>query len=497
MSNSKRPSLAGRALLALGLMIGFYTLAIGIAAGLLFVIYAELRWAHRINVKLTCVCLAGAGVILWSIIPRWDRFVPPGPLLDRRKHPRFHEELRRIAQAVGQPVPEEAYLEMDVNAWVSQRGGFMGIGGRRVMAVGLPLLRILSMSELRGVLGHEFGHYHGGDTKLGPWVYKTREALFRTVQSLASSGSILHHVFLAYAKLFLRISNAISRRQELAADQLAAEIVGSRAFSKGLTAVHEGGLAYDAYMRNECVPAFGNGFRPPLADGFARFLSSKPIVKAIQESMSQEKSDSKHDPYRTHPPLAERLAAVASLPPDPKSDAPPLPSGDPPAVTLLEDLDALEDNLLRTVFDASKVAALKPVRWEDIGATVYVPMWTKAAAEAQSRMQGWTVATLPDRAGDLPRLGKDLSDKGADADEAHSRAVSVVGAALAVALVSRGWTLRADPGDDVMLQRGEFTVSPFRLFSDLQEKRLTSEQWRATCVAAQIADVDLGQNSPA
>jgi heat shock protein HtpX len=495
MSNSTRPSLAGRAVLALALMIGFYVLALGIAGALLFIPYAELRYAKRLHAKLAIVCVAGAGVILWSIVPRRDKFVPPGPPIDRKKHPKFYQELQRIAAATGQPVPEEAYLEMDVNAWVSQRDGFMGFGGRRVMAVGLPLLRILTVSQLRGVLGHEFGHYHGGDTKLGPWIYKTHEALFRTVEKLAESGSALRHVFIAYAKLFLRVSNAISRRQELAADQLAARIVGSRAFGEGLRAVHQGGLAYQTYFRNECVPAFGNGFRPPLAEGFARFLSSKTIAEALDEAMGREAHE-KSDPYRTHPPLHERLEAIASIPAEPGPGAPPPVPGDPPALSLLENVDVLEDQLLRAVFDAREVAKLKPIRWEDVGTQVYVPLWTKATLEAKARLTGLTPALLPDRLPELERLGRDLiAPKPIDKKDARAHGASVLGAALAVALVRRGWSLHADPGDRVTLEQGGASVSPFTLFDDLAEKTMTVDQWRALCTGAGISDLDLATPS--
>jgi Zn-dependent protease with chaperone function len=69
-------------------------------------------------------------------------------------------------------MPAEVYLIPEVNAWVGQRGGFMGIGSRRIMGLGLPLLETLNVSQLEAVLVHEFGHYYRGDTRLGPWVYK-------------------------------------------------------------------------------------------------------------------------------------------------------------------------------------------------------------------------------------------------------------------------------------------------------------------------------------
>jgi Zn-dependent protease with chaperone function len=91
-------------------------------------------------------------------------------------------------------MPAEVYLVPDVNAWVMQRGGLMDFGSRRVMGLGLPLMRILTCSQLRAMLAHEFGHYHGGDTKIGPWIYKTRGAIVRTVNSLGS-GSWLQKPF--------------------------------------------------------------------------------------------------------------------------------------------------------------------------------------------------------------------------------------------------------------------------------------------------------------
>jgi Zn-dependent protease with chaperone function len=79
-----------------------------------------------------------------------------------------------------------------VNAWVMQRGGIMGFGSRRVMGLGLPLMRILTCAQFSAVLAHEFGHYHGGDTKIGPWIYKTRGGTLasRSSRCLSISSAI-------------------------------------------------------------------------------------------------------------------------------------------------------------------------------------------------------------------------------------------------------------------------------------------------------------------
>ena len=80
----RAPSLAGRAILAVLLMIGFYLLALTISTALVFAVYAEARYAHRIHLKLALFCLGGAALIIWSIIPRPDKFVAPGPRLCQR-----------------------------------------------------------------------------------------------------------------------------------------------------------------------------------------------------------------------------------------------------------------------------------------------------------------------------------------------------------------------------------------------------------------------------
>jgi hypothetical protein len=133
-------SIAVRAALAVVLMAGFYLLALGIAALLLAIPVLEVRYIGHISGKLTLVAVMGAGTILWSILPRRDRFEDPGPRLEPAEHPRLFAALREVASRTGQAMPVEVFLVPQLNAWVAQRGGIMGFGSRRVMGLGLPLL---------------------------------------------------------------------------------------------------------------------------------------------------------------------------------------------------------------------------------------------------------------------------------------------------------------------------------------------------------------------
>jgi Zn-dependent protease with chaperone function len=489
---SSSPSLAGRAALAVGLMIGFYVLALSMAALLLWLPYAEWTYAHRIHPRLALFCLIGAGAILLSIVPRIDRFEAPGPRLDPAGQPRLFRQVREVARAAGQEMPAEVYLVNDVNAWVARRGGWMGFGSRPVMGLGLPLMSRLSVSEFRGVLAHEFGHYCGGDTRLGPWVYKTRAAIGRTLQNLAETSSALQKPFLWYGNMFLRVTHAISRAQELAADALAARIVGAPAMVRGLTAVHGAGQSFGHYWSGEAVPVLSAGFLPSLTDGFRRFLDEKPVAEAVARSVAEEMAEGKTDPYDTHPPLRERIATLGG---PPRGDA---PRGEPSALTLLDDVPVLERRLLATMAGEDAVAKLKPVGWEEAGDRVFLPQWRAAVQKHASGLGGLTPAALPQRARSLHELARTvlgLNARGPVPDEKVEEAAGVVGCALAVALHARGHSLRCVPGAPITFQEGERLVEPFGVLAALAEGRLSAPEWQAACGAFGIAEVDLGRPS--
>jgi len=490
---SSTPSLLGRAFLAIALMIGFYAFALTIAAVLLYLPYAEVVYAHRIHFKLLVFCVVGAGIILWSIVPRPDRFVPPGPRLEPGQLPRLFNELTGIAKAVRQPMPAEVFLVPDVNAWVTQRGGVMGFGSRPVMGLGLPLLQILTVTQLCAVLAHEFGHYYGGDTKVGPWIYKTRGAIGRTLGGLAKQTSILLYPFLWYGKMFLRVTHAISRRQELTADALASRTVGSRPLIEGLRAIHGAALAYPAYWSSEVSPVLGAGFHPPLAEGFGRFVNTGPIAEAVSQSIDAELKGAKPDPYDTHPPLRERIAAVENLP----GGRPRTP--DPPAITLLENGYELETRLLTALIGGRQAQPFKPVMWENVGTQVYLPGWEDLVRENASVLAGATPGSLPELSKNLAEVGGKMSHPPRawpSSDEKGQAAVRLMGAALAVALNKHGWVLHSLPGE-LYFQRGDSRIEPFVVILQLASGDLKADAWREQCVTAGISDLKLNDIAPA
>ncbi|HUQ82645.1 MAG TPA: M48 family metallopeptidase [Gemmatimonadaceae bacterium] len=485
------PSLAGRATLAVLLLIGFYVLAFALIAALLYVPYAEVTYLHRINGRITLFAIIGAGAIFWAILPRIDRFDPPGPSLERARHPRLFATLDEIARSAEQEMPREVYLVPDMNAWVAQRGGVMGFGSRRVMGLGLPLMQALTISQLRSVLAHEFGHYHGGDTALGPWIYKTRAAIGRTLHTLSNHSAMLMKPFEWYGNAFLRITHAISRRQEFAADALAARVTGTATTVDALKMVHSAGMAFDPYWQTEIMPAIQKGYRPPIADGFREFSAAPSIATSIEKALTHELAEGKADPYDTHPPLRERVAALESAPAVRRETA----EDHAMAITLLEDVPTLEVALLDGMLREDYRGKLKPLSWDDAGSELWMPLWREQVRAVRDRLAGLTPAMLPALAADPGGLAVTLGyvrDRGASNDDTTREAAHVIGAAIAIALHDRGFAVRARPGHAVTLVRDDVELAPLSALGDLIAKTLTPEAWRDQCVRAAIASVDLG-----
>jgi len=482
----------GRAALAVLLMIGFYLLALSVAFALLWIPYAEFVYAEHITPKLAIICILGGLTILWSVVPRWDRFRTPGPQLTREQHPKLFKALELVAGATRQAMPAEVYLVPDVNAWVMQRGGVMGLGGRRVMGLGLPLMRILNCSQFSAVLAHEFGHYHGGDTKIGPWIYKTRGAIGRTLNALGDR-SWLQAPFRCYAKMFLRVTHAVSRRQEFIADELAARTLGAKPLADGLCSVHRVGPAFDYYWHSECGPVLSAGFLPPLADGFDQFVRAKHISERMDQHLKVQLSDGNADPYDTHPPLRDRLAAIAHLPHGPTQEQ------ELPAASLLEDVSALEKDLLAKLAGADKAAGLKQIVWDEVGACVYIPQWARLVQMNATRLKGVTPESLGSVAADLKAFGKTLvdpSNESPDDENAEALANAVVGAAMALLLIRCGGQANIAPGHEVSVNFGPYSLKPFELMPTLKNDGSATDTWIAQCAEVGIAGIELAKVVP-
>jgi Zn-dependent protease with chaperone function len=474
--------LAGRAILAIALTFGFYLLAL-VLLGLLTALPLVLLDAEgRLIVNFALPCWAAALAIGWAILPRLDRLTPPGPRLRRGHYPELFREIDELASKAGQTPPIAVYACPELNAWVADRGGILGIGSRRVMAIGLPLLDILSLGEFRAVLAHEFGHYRAGDTRLGPLVWKTRLAIGRTLASLSAQNRLLALPFAWYGNLFLRLTMSISREQEFAADRFAAGLAGKDALAKGLRKAAGAALLYEGFWVNEIAPVIGAGYAPPLLEGFRRFRKAPAVARALGEEGVNLGAPRPPDPYDSHPPFEERLATIEGLD---------LAAGETdarPALDLLPDLPILERRVLEQSARRGGTG-LEAINWDDFETRVLLPSWRKTRADAASLLHGLIVSDLPrvpSRLGELEARVKAVSAKTLDEGALRLVLVQVLGSALSCILADRGFAIRAQPGELVRLEDGSTSIEPFKLVGDILDGRLVEEYWTSFCAETGI-----------
>jgi heat shock protein HtpX len=497
-----RRSVALFAFLAIAMVVVSYIVIVVLAVVCVYLPYLAFTSAEHPPAQLGLFVLGGIVVgatILLSLVPRRDKFEIPGLLLEPSAHPRLFAELNAIATALNEPLPREVYLIGQVNAFVADRGGIMGFGSRRVMGIGLPLLSSLTISEMRAVLAHEFAHYYGGDTKMGPWVYKTQSAMIRAFRNMGSLGEfgriaalqlmnlVASFILKWYFIFFLRVINFVSRKKEYRADELACLVAGTEPLVQGLQKIHGAAMAWGPYWNTEVVPVLNQGCKPAIADGFARFLAAPEIAVQVTEGIQKEIAEGKTEPYDTHPPLRDRIAAIGRLGFEQSEQDREM------SLSLLGQAESAELQFLELMNPNLAKNSLRHVGWDEIGRTVTIPSWKAAVGEYAAMMNGITAGSLPEVVKTLPQMGSKIRDPRGmllTPQQRTQRARQLFGMALGLALLEKGWELEAQPGS-FYLGRGADRIDVSALMEELAEGKISPEEWRKMCGELGITDLSL------
>jgi Zn-dependent protease with chaperone function len=319
-----------RAVLAVSLLAGFYVLAAALVVGLCWLDVYISRDHLSIG---TVFLLALAGAVVLAVVRsfRLPRD-PAGPVADELAEdafPALWVEIRAAAAAAGTRPPDRVIVDLRPNAAVSEQARALGLlSGPRTLYVGLPLLAGLTVAQLRALLGHEFGHYASGDTRLGAVVYRGREQLARTIAGLGKHR-VLRRFFLEYRSVYLMVSQAVARRQERTADLIAAGLTSPGTVVAMLRKIRALAAAWSAYLPMIKVAQFA-GIRPlDLAGGFRRFVDD-PVraaeMRAIEQAdpddeppaarrtIREQAADLAKVLYASHPTLRQRAAVLDALP---------------------------------------------------------------------------------------------------------------------------------------------------------------------------------------
>ena len=473
MSERSRSSLAARAMLAVALFIGFYAMGIAIVVGLLWVPWAQTQYQHSVDFS-GIVCAVFAIWIAIALLPRFSSGKPTEPPAPTEAHAKLRQLIVETAAAVGEPPPDELYVVTSVNAFAARRGGALGFGGRRMIGIGLPLLSALEEDEVRAVIAHELGHHHAGDLYLGPWVHRTRMAVAVALARLEGASFVLHLPFALYARVFLRLTRQASRDQELAADAIAGRVVGPDAAARALIGVERLAPRWGAYFQGEVVPLLNAGHRPPLLDGFRRFLAQPVLRQDVQEAIARMTDHTPHE-MDTHPPLSERLASLSSA----RVTRPP-PSGS--ALALLDSVERAEKDALDVALMPGH-PALKPITWDAVG-DIWVAMW-RARLRTEPRIEKAAIEAIPELAKkweslEPPQRGISLLSPAAKRKQVHD----LLGCRLAVGLADRGYRIEAPPGGETRAIKDDKSIEPEAIVRKLVAGEINGTAFRRALIEA-------------
>lgn len=187
------------------------------------------------------------------------------------QEPLLFDFLHRLADEAGAPRPHRVFLSGEVNAAVFYDVSFKNLilPTHKNLVIGLGLVNVLTLSELKAVLAHEFGHFAQRSMAVGRWIYMAQQVASHTVYArdwldgflrglsymdfrIAWVGWLMRLVIWAIRSimdtafgLVVMAQRALSREMEFHADLVAVSLTGSDALVHALHRLQAADEAWD------------------------------------------------------------------------------------------------------------------------------------------------------------------------------------------------------------------------------------------------------------
>lgn len=190
--------------------------------------------------------------------------------ITKEEEPLLFDYLYKLADEAGAPRPKKVFLSPRVNASVSYDLSILNliIPSKKNLEIGIGLMNVLSLGELKAVLAHEFGHFAQRSMLLGRYVYVAQQIAVQII----GKRDIFDNFLAVISNIDIRISwvgwilsilvwavrslietcfsivtiaqRALSREMEFQADLVAVSLTGSDAL---IHALHRLQIADEAY----------------------------------------------------------------------------------------------------------------------------------------------------------------------------------------------------------------------------------------------------------
>lgn len=262
------------AMVALLVFVGAYLLFSGWLAWKAYLSLRAVYYGSRDGMLLTLVGLGAAFLAVFML--KALVFVRRGELgglteITPAEQPRLFAFLHRLADEARAPRPAKVYVSSRVNAAVFYDLSLLNFffPSKKNLEIGLPLVNVLTVSEFKAVLAHEFGHFAQRSMAVGRWVYLSQqiaahivakrdgldrflEGLSRTDIRIAWIGWLfsllvwsIRSVVDSLFRVVVLADRALSREMEFQADRVSVSLAGSDALIDALYKMQAADAAWD------------------------------------------------------------------------------------------------------------------------------------------------------------------------------------------------------------------------------------------------------------
>jgi Zn-dependent protease with chaperone function len=343
--------------------------------------YSVYWWATRFT-----ILLKGPHYGIYLIILKFFLYLTPlivgsivvffmfKPLLARRtrgaqplalnpaNEPLLFAFINQVCRTVGSPVPSRIDINCELNASASFRRGFRSFfGDDLVLTLGLPLVAGMNLTQLGGIIAHEFGHFSQSFAMRMTYIINTVNRWFaRVIYSRDQWDLLLDEwaqeeedwrvqmiitcaiIGVAFSRQLLKplmwigvgISAFVSRQMEYNADAYSIEFVGSGVYEETAVRLETLSAALDTAYKQVHVP--WNNSRA-LTDNFPKYimLHDARMPDERRAAIADRVGLAEAHWYSTHPASGDRIRAAR------RSQKPGVFSLDIPAAELFSDFDVI------------------------------------------------------------------------------------------------------------------------------------------------------------
>lgn len=257
------------------LFVGVVAIAIAVA-GLGIILAAEVSGFITIMLAIGAI---GMGVMLIVFMLKSLAVKKTDPIatigeVTRSSEPQLYDFILQVCRETKARPPKKIFLTNDVNAFVSFDSSFLSLffPARKNLYIGLGLVNSTTISELKAVIAHEFGHFSQGSMRFGSYVHHFNQIIFRIVEDNPSYNESVERWanFSTYFAFFARINiyliqgvqeimvnfykllnkgyMGLSRQMEFHADAIAATVAGSAPLISGLYRIDLAMTSYDMLL---------------------------------------------------------------------------------------------------------------------------------------------------------------------------------------------------------------------------------------------------------